>query len=147
MRWCRCSQGRINRGDPLNAGDKPPVVYPEQAKPSTPLQVKKRSTRTSAGRTHGGGSYDVDTFVFKIDTATRIYEFSSGHRRKLDAVDKIEFRIDKKSAYVPVSQRPSGPDEGAGVVVATGGQVGAAARYLCRLARVAAGLRPVEAAA
>jgi hypothetical protein len=86
------------------AGDKTPVDYPEHGKilaVRTRTTTETRRIRTDTqGRTHGGGSYDVDSFVFSVETLDRTYDLTSDDRGNLQVGDQIDFRILKNAAYV-----------------------------------------------
>ena len=50
----------------------------------------------------------MQDFVYKIDTADRIYELTGGRRGSLNVGEEVNFRIEKKKAYVlrgPKEQR------------------------------------------
>jgi hypothetical protein len=93
----------------LSAADKPPAVYPEHGKVmavrTLTTEETERVRTDSQGSTHGGGSYDVKSYVYRVETEDRFYELTAGRPGSLQVGDQVNFRIVKKRAYVRVGQK------------------------------------------
>ncbi len=86
----------------LLAKDKPPRVYPERGT-VVAFRIGEQSLTSGVytdtyGKTHGGGTVHLRTYIYRVETETRFYELEAGKKATMELNEAIKFRVEKELA-------------------------------------------------